>query len=287
MDDHAVHIAHPARRETGVVFASPHSGRDYPASFLRCTTLSESAIRSSEDAYVDQLFASAPAHGAPLVRAQVPRAFVDLNRGADELDPALIEGVRHAGHNPRVAAGLGVIPRVVANGQAIYSGTIPRAEAERRIARFWRPYHAALRAELHEAHAAFGRVILVDCHSMPHEAMDQVARAGQRRAEVVLGDRFGAAACGGIVDRIEAAFRGAGLAVVRNIPFAGAYVVQHYGRPSSRWHAVQIEIDRALYLDERGIRPSADFAAFRRLLEGVIADIAAIGRPADLPLAAE
>jgi len=280
-------IIQPARRETCVVFASPHSGRDYPPSFLRRSPLGESAIRSSEDAFVDTLFDSAPAFGAPLIRAFVPRAYVDLNRSADELDPALIDGVLQSGHNPRVTSGLGVVPRVVANGQAIYSGKISRAEAERRIETCWRPYHAALRATLEEARALFGQAVLVDCHSMPHEAMDAVARAGGRRPKVVLGDRFGAAAAEGVVDRIEGAFRDAGLEVARNTPFAGAFVTQHYGRPGAGFHAVQIEIDRALYMDERSIRPNAGFAALKRLLEGVIADIAAIGRPATRSLAAE
>ena len=245
----AFQITHPERRTTSVVFASPHSGRDYPRSFLRQSALNEHAIRSSEDAFVDDLFESAPAHGAPLLCASVPRAYVDLNRSADELDPALIEGVRKAGHNPRVASGLGVVPRVVANGQVIYTGKISRAEADRRIETYWRPYHAALRLQLTEAQRQFGQAILIDCHSMPHEAMDSVARSGVRRPDVVLGDRFGAAAGEQIVDRIEEAFYDAGLVVTRNTPFAGAYITQHYGRPSNGHHAVQIEIDRSLYMD--------------------------------------
>lgn len=287
MNDHAVQISSPARRETSVVFSSPHSGRDYPESFLSQSVLGESAIRSSEDAFVDRLFESVPRHGAPLVCARVPRAFVDLNRSADELDPAVIDGVRQVGHNPRVASGLGVVPRVVANGQAIYRGKITRAEAEDRIERYWRPYHAALRQELDSAQAAFGQAILIDCHSMPHEAMDQVVRSGFRRADVVLGDRFGAAASEEVVDRVERAFRDAGLVVARNTPFAGAFVVQRYGRPAAGCHALQVEIDRALYMDERTIRPTAGFDDFKRLIEGVIADIAAIGRPEERPLAAE
>ncbi|MDM8167216.1 N-formylglutamate amidohydrolase [Roseovarius sp.] len=283
----AFQITHPERRTTSVVFASPHSGRDYPRSFLRQSALNEHAIRSSEDAFVDDLFESAPAHGAPLLCASVPRAYVDLNRSADELDPALIEGVRKAGHNPRVASGLGVVPRVVANGQVIYTGKISRAEADRRIETYWRPYHAALRLQLTEAQRQFGQAILIDCHSMPHEAMDSVARSGVRRPDVVLGDRFGAAAGEQIVDRIEEAFYDAGLVVTRNTPFAGAYITQHYGRPSNGHHAVQIEIDRSLYMDEQSIRPNSRFRTFKRLLDGVIAEIAAIGRPVEQPLAAE
>ncbi|MEQ8294679.1 MAG: N-formylglutamate amidohydrolase [Roseovarius sp.] len=283
----AFQITHPERRTTSVVFASPHSGRDYPRSFLKQSALNEHAIRSSEDAFVDDLFESAPAHGAPLLCAAVPRAYVDLNRSADELDPALIEGVRKAGHNPRVASGLGVVPRVVANGQVIYTGKISRAEADRRIETYWRPYHAALRLQLTEAQRQFGQAILIDCHSMPHEAMDSVARSGVRRPDVVLGDRFGAAAGEQIVDRIEEAFYNAGLVVTRNTPFAGAYITQHYGRPSNGHHAVQVEIDRSLYMDEESIRPNSRFRTFKRLLDGVIGEIAAIGRPVEQPLAAE
>ena len=283
----AYHLLHPARRTTSVVFASPHSGRDYSWSFLRRTRLNEHSIRSSEDAFVDQLFDCAPQMGAPFVKAGAPRAYVDMNRSADELDPALIEGVPQAGHNPRIASGLGVIPRVVANGQAIYNGKLTQTEADRRIENFWRPYHRALAGQLDQAHLMFGQAILVDCHSMPHEAMDSVAGMGPRRPEVVIGDRFGASAHGDIVDRIESSLTNAGLCVVRNTPFAGAYIVQHYGRPSKGRHAVQIELDRSLYMNEHLIRPNGNFESLRKLLRAVVAEIADIGRAADQPLAAE
>jgi N-formylglutamate deformylase len=283
----AYHLAKPAPRSTSVVFASPHSGRDYASSFLRQSTLDQHSVRSSEDAFVDRLFAGAPKYGAPLIAAMAPRAFVDMNRSCDELDPALIDGVRRAGHDPRVASGLGVIPRVVANGRAIYAGKITAAEARRRIERYWRPYHAALQTQLDQAHFLFGQAILVDCHSMPHEAMDAVARSGVRRPEIVLGDRFGTTAGEEIVDAIEAAFRSAGLAVTRNTPFAGAYIIQHYGRPMTGRHAVQIEIDRALYMNEHLVRPNGNYAEFQRLMNEVIPQIAAIGRPKEQSLAAE
>ncbi len=287
MPNAAYHLAKPAPRSTSVVFASPHSGRDYPKSFLHQTTLNQHSVRSSEDAFVDRLFADAPKYGAPLITAGVPRAFVDMNRSCDELDPALIEGVRRAGHNPRVASGLGVIPRVVANGQAIYAGKITAAEAERRITHYWRPYHEALQTQLNQAYMLFGRAILVDCHSMPHEAMDAIARSGRHRPEIVLGDRFGTTAGEDIVEGIEAAFVAAGLVVTRNTPFAGAYIAQQYGRPALGRHAVQIEIDRALYMNERLVRPNGNFTAFQRVLNEVIPLIAAIGRPMDQSLAAE
>jgi N-formylglutamate amidohydrolase len=281
-------LRQPQERTTSVVFSSPHSGADYPQEFLRQSVLDARTIRSSEDAFVDQLFAAAPDFGAPLLAARVPRAFVDLNRAIEELDPALVEGVGRSAHNPRISSGLGVIPRVVANGRAIYRGKITRAEAEARLRQSWMPYHGQLRRLLTQAEHRFGEAILIDCHSMPHEAIETISAPGVRRPDVVLGDRFGAAAGPEVVDRIEAAFAGAGLRVVRNTPFAGAYITQAYGRPSRNCHVVQVEIDRSLYMDEREIRPNRRFDAFRRLMTSVVAEITAIGQPGEtLPLAAE
>ncbi|MGC9419987.1 MAG: N-formylglutamate amidohydrolase [Rhodovulum sp.] len=283
----AYRLFRPDWPTTSVVFSSPHSGRDYPWSFLRQTVLDERTIRSSEDAFVDLLFAAAPLHGAPLIAANAPRAYVDLNRAAEELDPAVVEGARQAGHNPRISSGLGVIPRVVANGRSIYRGKIGLAEAQGRIATYWRPYHDALQQLLNEAQARFGQSILIDCHSMPREAIESIASAGKQRPDVVLGDRFGASAGSEIVDRIEAAFAAGGLRVGRNAPFAGAYITQRYGRPARHQHAVQVEIDRSLYMDEREVRPSRNFDAFRRLMEAVLVELVEIGRPDEMPLVAE
>ncbi|MEM7521106.1 MAG: N-formylglutamate amidohydrolase [Pseudomonadota bacterium] len=282
----AYHVTEPQALRSCVVFASPHSGREYPAAFLRATVLDEHAVRSSEDAFVDQLFAPAPEFGAAFLSAGAPRAFVDLNRAYDELDPALIEGVRRAGHNPRIASGLGVIPRVVANGRAIYRGKLSRSEAEERIALYWKPYHTKLQALLDAAHQRHGQAVLIDCHSMPREAIDGVVKAGMKRPDVVLGDRFGAAASGDVVDRVEAAFVGAGFTVTRNTPFAGAYITQAYGRPARGQHAVQVEIDRSLYMNETLIRPNGTFEEVRTALRQVVAEIARIGE-GRVPLAAE
>jgi N-formylglutamate deformylase len=277
----------PKARTTSAIFSSPHSGRAYPKSFLKSIALDARAIRSSEDAYVDLLIEAAPGLGAPLLAASVPRAVIDLNRAAEELDPAVVADVERTSHNPRVSSGLGVIPRVVANGRSIYRGKIPRTEAEARIEKIWRPYHERLGQLIESALAQFGQAILADFHSMPHEAIEAIAPQGHRRPDVVLGDRFGASAALEIVERIEAALVAAGLRVARNTPFAGAYIAQAYGRPSRRVHVVQIEIDRALYLDERTIEPKPEFQAFRNVMRGVVADIAAIGRAEALPLAAE
>ncbi|WP_323766485.1 N-formylglutamate amidohydrolase [Antarctobacter sp.] len=287
MPETSYHLHMPETQTSCVVFASPHSGCDYPQSFLQTTILDAHSIRSSEDAYVDRLFDCAPQFGAVFLRAGAPRAYIDLNRAAEELDPALIEGMRRAGHNPRVASGLGVVPRVVAGGRAIYRGKLTRMEAERRIARIWTPYHDQLRTLLANARDRFGEAILVDCHSMPHEALDGAVRHGGKRPEVVIGDRFGASARSEIVERVEAAFAGAGFVVARNAPFAGAFTTQHYGRPSRGQHAVQVEIDRALYMDEATITPNARFEEVRSALRGVVAELADLGDRQPQQLAAE
>ncbi|GAA6209166.1 N-formylglutamate amidohydrolase [Cognatishimia sp. WU-CL00825] len=269
----------PAECTSSVVFASPHSGNDYPEWFLKRTILPGLAIRSSEDAFVDRLFDHAPEVGAPFLRAAAPRAFIDYNRSAEELDPALIAGVRKLGNNPRVASGLGVIPRVVANGQPIYRGKLRLEEAEERLNGYWRPYHLALQGLLDDARAQFGQAILIDCHSMPREALDASGGSKARRPQIVLGDRFGASADPRVINGVEAAFVNAGFVVSRNAPFAGAYVTQNYGRPSRNQHAIQVEIDRSLYMDETRITPNANFEAFRQSLRSAIADIVTLGRP--------
>lgn len=267
------------------VFSSPHSGRDYDSTFQGQSRLDALTLRSSEDAFVDRLFADAPVYGAPLLAARAPRAFLDLNRAADELDPAVIEGVGHTPHNPRIASGLGVVPRVVAGGRAIYISRMARADAETRLTRFWHPYHQRLRKLMFDTTETFGKAVLIDCHSMPHEAIESHHRGNVAQPEVVLGDRFGAAAGFEVIEQLEAAFKAAGLRVARNTPFAGAYITQAYGRPSRGQHVVQVEIDRALYLDEARVSPRPDFDAFKALISGVIAQITDNGQR--IPLAAE
>jgi len=289
--DQAYVLHRPDTPDSAAVFSVPHAGRAYPPQLLRETLLSPHLLRSSEDAFVDLLMASAPVHGAPLLVAQYPRAWVDLNRAADELDPALIEGVGRSGLNPRIAAGLGVIPRVVANGRAIYRGRISRAEAEARLDHAWRPYHARLRALMDEQLHRHGAALLIDCHSMPHEATDTLANRRGRRPDIVLGDRYGASAAVDLVDAIEEILTGAGFAVARNSPFAGAFVAQHYGAPSVGQHVVQIEIDRSIYMDEASITLRPDFEETRRVWAGIVAGISRLRPPGlrrrGVPLAAE
>lgn len=266
----------PGRLTSSGVFDSPHSGRDYPDALVRGSRLTRQGLRASEDVLVDELFAAAPEHGAPLLAATAPRAWLDLNRSPTELDPALIRGVklREATLNQRVAAGLGVIPRVVSEGAEIYRARIALTEAEARIRAVHTPYHAMLESLLLRARDAFGMAVLFDCHSMPSEALRAAPRVEGRCPDVVLGDRFGAAAGRALVVHTQRAFERQGFTVARNAPFAGGYITQRYGRPALGLHAIQIEIDRGLYLDQARLEPLAGFAEVKARLARVVAELA-------------
>ncbi|SFG97536.1 N-formylglutamate amidohydrolase [Palleronia marisminoris] len=286
LDERAYDLHLPERRSTALVFASPHSGCHYPDAFVRQSILPTQHLRSSEDAHVDKLFRVVTDHGAPLLAARMPRAWLDVNRSADELDPALIEGQRRGPHNPRVASGLGVVPRVVSGGRAIYSGKLPQSEARARLRDVWYPYHGALRRLVDDSVSVFGRSILVDCHSMPHEALDYIS-VGRKRPDIVLGDRFGAAASGEISDLVEAEFTRAGFTVSRNAPFAGAFIAQHYGRPRADRHVIQVEIDRATYMDEATLEPHSGYDEVKARIADVVARLCAYGQRGGASVAAE
>lgn len=266
----------PARLTSCAVFNSPHSGRDYPSELIERARLGPHALRASEDVLVDQLFGAAPGQGAPLLSATLPRAWVDLNRGPTEFDPALIEGVSAAGLNQRIAAGLGVVPRIVAEGTAIYDGKLSLAEAQARVEAVHKPYHEKLEMLLRRARDAFGTAILFDCHSMPSDALRAAPRVRGRVPEIVLGDRFGAAAARQVMSETQSAFEAEGFVVARNAPFAGGYITQRYGRPSRGLHAIQIEIDRGIYLDNARLAPSAAYEEVRVRLSAVVERLAAI-----------
>ena len=269
----------------GVILASPHSGRDYPGWFVAESGLDTRELRSSEDAFVDRLIAPAAAAGAAVLTARIPRCVVDLNRPADALDPAAIEGVLQRRPDRRIISGLGVIPRVVAQGRPIRSGKLTATEAARRIDAYWRPYHATLDALMTDAVARTGRAILIDVHSMPREAL---AHLPGPRPEIVLGDRNGASAAPWVTDDVQRTLVAAGFRVRRNSPFAGAYVAAAYGRPRAGRHVVQVEIDRSLYMDEAAILPHSGYAGLAARLAQVFAVVAQMGPAGDgLPVAAE
>ncbi len=248
--------------------------------------LKPEALRSSEDAFVHELFSSVPSLGAPLLAAVMPRAWVDLNRAEDELDPALIAGVPRSRRSPRINAGLGVIPRVVAESRIIMHGKISLQEAQTRIAHSYRPYHQQLASLIETARTEHGRAILFDCHSMPHDALAGSPMVNGARPQIVLGDRFGASCDRWIMDAALDLFSAAGFRVARNAPFAGGYITQHYGRPARSVHALQIEIDRSLYMDEIKITKLPQFNSVERQLRDIIRQLAQLGQSA-MPIAAE
>ncbi|MDO5705797.1 MAG: N-formylglutamate amidohydrolase [Paracoccus sp. (in: a-proteobacteria)] len=258
----------PGDWASGVIFGSPHSGSLYPDWFLAGTTLPRNVLRSSEDAFVDQLISAAPDHGAAMLTARYPRCLIDLNRGPDEIDPQLVRGVPRHPLNQRTMAGLGVIPRVVTQGRVIHHSPIDRTEAERRINRYWRPYHGALATLIASARARFGQAILIDMHSMPRDALGHLSGS---RPDIVLGNRHGLSASARISDAIAAAFETEGWHVRRNAPFAGAYIASAYGRPAQNIHVVQVEIDRSLYMDETTITPLPGFGEFAERMTRVVA----------------
>lgn len=253
-------LIEPLHRTAPLIFSSPHSGRRYPAELLGEARVSLISLRRSEDAYVDELFAGAAAHGAAVLSANVARAYVDLNRDPTELDPDMFEErPPHSAHanSARVQAGLGAIPRICGDGQSIYRRKLSLNEAQRRIAQVHRPYHEALQRLLAETKAQFGCAVLVDCHSMPSSSR------GAHAPDIVLGDRFGASCHPSVTSLAEATLRRLGYRVARNAPFAGGHTTQTYGRPVQRVHALQIEINRALYVDERTLERTNGHARVR------------------------
>lgn len=253
------------------VFASPHSGTFLPPDTGADPALQTASLHSAGDARVDRLIASATAAGAVLVLGQWSRAYLDLNRGPEELDPALVEGVDGPA-SPRAAAGYGVIPRLTGDGRALYARRLSRAEAEARLARVHAPYHAALAAEMAAARERGGDAVLVDWHSMPARA---TGSPGVRGPDVVLGDRHGAACDAALTRRLRRAFEALGWRVALNRPYAGGWTTAFWGRPAEGFHAVQIELNRALYWDEDAGRPGAGWERTARGVARVIADLLA------------
>ncbi|PHY21190.1 N-formylglutamate amidohydrolase [Caulobacter sp. BP25] len=243
---------------TPLVFASPHSGGVYPPDMVEAARLPVETLRASEDAFVDRIIAGAPALGAGVILARLARAYVDLNREPWELDPAMFDEDLPdyaQGRTARVAAGLGAIPRVAGEGRPIYARKLTFAEARDRIELAHRPYHDALDRQLAAARAAHGSAILIDWHSMPAAAARGL-RGRSGSCDIVLGDRFGAACSPKLTGLVERELEALGYRVVRNAPYAGGYTTEHYGRPAKRTHALQIEINRALYMDEETREPT-------------------------------
>ena len=271
-------LQQPAAHILPLVLASPHSGSEYPADLLAASRLDPLALRRSEDSFVDELFAAAPRLGIPLLSARFPRAYVDVNREAYELDPGMfcdaLPGFVNAA-SPRVRMGLGTIARIVASGEEIYAKKLHFADARRRIDCLYHPYHRALRRLVADTESRFGGCLLVDCHSMPSAAC---SGGGREAADIVLGDCHGAACAPQILEAANRLLVGRGFAVAINSPYAGGFTTGFYGRPGMRRHALQIEINRALYMDERNFRRKPRFPRLAKDLADLVEKLGRVTR---------
>ena len=279
----------PARQTSPVVLSSPHSGNVYPSTFLAASRLDACRLRKSEDCFVDELVGGAVALGVPLLAARFPRAFLDVNREPYELDPGLFRDPLPDYANTqslRVVGGFGTIARVVADAEEIYKEPLSVAEGLARIDALYLPYHDALRRLIETTRRRMGCAILLDCHSMP-SATGGNGRGG--RADIVIGDRFGASSDGRVVEALRMAFNAAGFECVMNRPYAGGFITEHYGRPALAVHAVQIEINRGLYMDETSLEKLPAFAELRERLVHALGKFAEMAALAEAPprLAAE
>lgn len=244
-------IIEPPVWRAPIIFNSPHSGSVYPREFLAASRIDEAALRRSEDSFMDEIIADLTGRGFPMVRVNFPRSYVDVNREPYELDPRMFAGRLPSFANTRsmrVAGGLGTIPRVVGDGQEIYFERLDVEDALNRIEALYKPYHRALRRLINKAHQAFGTVVLVDCHSMPSVG---VSRDEPKRPDVVIGDRYGTSCAGLLPDVVEETLTAQGYSVGRNKPYAGGFITEHYGNPASGLHTIQLELNRAIYMDER------------------------------------
>lgn len=271
----ATFVVTPTRGEAGpLVFASPHSGRNRPADMGEVDGLSPETLRSAEDVGVDRLIASGAPHGVPIIAGQVSRAYVDLNRSPNELDSSLIEGGVDGTATAKVLAGFGVIPRRAGDGTTLYDRRLSAREAESRLAAVHAPYHSALEGLMQAAREVNGFALLIDWHSMPSRATRPAGGRNQQGVDVVLGDRHGAACRGATMRRVRALFEAQGWRVGLNAPYAGGYSTERWGRPDDGFQAVQVELNRALYLDEATLEPSSDYGRFCKALDRVIAGLA-------------
>ncbi|MBI5255460.1 MAG: N-formylglutamate amidohydrolase [Burkholderiales bacterium] len=269
---------HPGRPERALplVCDSPHSGTHYPADFGHA--IARQRLRCAEDTHVDRLWSHAPEAGATLVLAQFPRTYIDANRAADDIDAAMIDGPWPTPLRPShktLALGLGLVWRQVAEGEPIYQRRLTVAELQHRLTQCWQPYHAALDAACDAAVARWGRCWHLNLHSMPSNAYARLGVSStQPLADFVLGDRRGTSCEPGFVQLVRQLIEAHGWRVALNDPYEGQALVCRHGRPQQGRHSLQIEINRALYMDEATREPHAGFERLRADLASIIEEIA-------------
>ncbi|GGX74048.1 N-formylglutamate amidohydrolase [Litorimonas cladophorae] len=273
-------VDRPQDWRSAVIFASPHSGSIYPTDFLKRSKLSAHQLRKNEDIFIDHLFHSAVQAGAPFLRAVFPRVLVDVNRASEEVHPDWSDALGMdplEQPTPRAAAGLGVIPTYLSESLAIYSRTPTMDDVRARLDTLYHPYHAALKALLNQSLSRFGRALLVDCHSMPG-----FSQMGARRPDIILGDRFGTACHADTLEQFRHLFVQAGYNVGVNYPYAGGYTTAHYGRPAEGIEAIQIEINRDIYVNPVTLAPKSGYVQLREDLQSIIQDVITQALPQDL-----
>jgi N-formylglutamate amidohydrolase len=241
---------------------------------MAASRLDALAIRRSEDSFVEELFGCGPHLGVPLLAATLPRAYCDLNREAWELDPDMFEDSLPDYVNvasARVSSGLGTVARIVATGEAIYRRKLRFAEAQARVTDCWQPYHTMLQQLIERTSEAFGACLVIDCHSMPRAAP---VGTGSKFVDVVLGDGYGTSCAPNITAFVESSLTELGFTVRRNDPYAGGYITRHYGQPRCKVHILQIELARSLYMNERTMEKTANFAAMAERLRQFLTSLA-------------
>ena len=269
----------PTRGQLPVLLSVPHSGRQYPSWLTDLSRRGRASLQPLEDPFVDRLIWRAVELGCGAVVARAPRAAIDCNRAEDEVDPSVIADAPARGMGPRARGGLGIVPGRTHKDGYLWRRAISQAQLEERLDAVHRPYHRALGAELDSIRARHGAAILIDCHSMPPP--------DSRRPSIVIGDRHGRSARPWVTMEAMTLVRAMGFDARINEPFAGGHIVDRHGRPGLGVHALQIEVDRRLYLDEEMREPGPGFDSIARLFEGLAAglDEALLGRQA--PAAAE
>ena len=273
-----IEIMRPKIQTIPFIFTSPHSGTNYTREFIKASALDALYLRKSEDSFIDELYDHAPKSGAPLLRAIYPRAYIDLNREAYELDPTMFEDTTLPDFvitaSPRISAGLGTIPKIVSNGYEIYDTKLKFKDAKERINRYYFPYHTALKNLISNTKNKFNRCFLIDCHSMPSRGNKILNSQYNNSADIVIGNQYGKSCSNHLTNFIQNYFENEGLIVYRNDPYAGGFTTRHYGVPKLKVHAIQIEINRALYMDESQFTRSTGFKKLKTVISNLINNLA-------------
>ena len=261
----------PAVEVVPLVLDSPHSGAEYPEEFAYCCPLP--VLRRAEDAYVDELYAAAPEHGATLIAALFPRSYIDVNRAADDLDPALLAGAPPPSLVPRPATRVGLVRRHAQPGVPIYERKLNPDDVVARIERYHTPYHRVLDDSCDRLHREFGAVWHINCHSMPSQGTRRDGRKGEH-GDFVLGDRDGTTCAPEFTDLVAGVLRDLGYEVRVNDGYKGVEIVRRQGRPAERRHSLQIEVDRSLYMDQKTLEKLPEFARLQADLAALVAAVA-------------